>query len=400
MKLIKFLLFLVLSNVGLNYCMDGSDTEETALSSASSSKQSIKIQRNKLQASISDLYDRNVIRGYRGLELLFEPENYFFDTFSIFHSDDEKYKIKDLIRCVNDIRDNHANIIEPIYRLFALVKKSGNFDLQNAIRYIDNSSIGQSEKELEKAKKFVTDYFSIQRIHPDLIHILSIYGVKKRLVDQNGIVKKLFFSPLNIEDDSTKIEETIIWLINAEKESIRVASYCITCNDIIWALHEACNRGVQVHVIADDREYNKKIMKQNEFSFKIWVKQSKYCQMHHKFILFSKNIDNNKIVAFGSYNMTNNANTQPENMMFSNDTYIYDRFFSEYNKLAKGCSWQASDFDLKCKTIEEDYNYYSASLPSSNSLHPEEPASVISKVIDLQLKSLAVARKMKQSTYS
>lgn len=361
-------------------------------SSSSSSQSSTSAPRLHIGESL--WVDPNVIKGFCGLELLFKP-NEFFDDYSDLDGLDENstYITEDLIENAKEIVQNNIDILLPIYHLFALIQKKRIIEPNQAVRYIQNSHIGRSKKSLQIAQELVNNYFSRRQYDSPLICILSIYGAKKRLIDQNGIINKVLFSPFRRDDDGTKIEETLIWLIHAENESIRVASYHLNRENIIWALHEARNRGVKVEVMTDDNTGTTEKMKQNEFSFLKWRKLSDINQMHNKFLLFSKNINNDKIVATGSYNLTNNANRQPENMIFSNDQGIYERFSHEYDRLASNCDWIPSDFDIKCGVTKNDYQFINSESISLNMLPngPKEAATIITQAIDSQIRHLQAA---------
>ena len=102
------------------------------------------------------------------------------------------------------------------------------------------------------------------------------------------------------------ISHHIIDLINSAQKSIDIAIYSLTKKEIVAAIINAKNRGVEVRLITDRREsqtpYEKKqliLLKNNNIPIKI---NSHSGLMHLKITI----VDSNFIV-FGSYNYTDAA---------------------------------------------------------------------------------------------
>ncbi len=361
--------------------IQGAADQTSSFSSSSSSGSKFEVNASR---SISFYVDSEIIRGHFGLELLFTPTSFFSIYRDYLGFIKRKYIDIDLEKCAKAILWAHADVIEPLYQIFAMIKSRPDFDLQKVIRFIGNSSIGQSEQKLQKAKELVDQYFVCHSNIQTIIRNLSVYGLKQRLRSRNGIINEVLFSPMNVRDDCTKIEETLVWLIEAENESICVASYYFTNDNIVWALHDAKNRGVKVQVITDDNPSSIAMLREYEFPFKKWKKTGRHSQMHHKFLLFGNNIYDSTIVASGSYNITNNANNQPENMMFTNDPRTYDTFKREFQKLTRNS-------DLVFDESEDESEYLSCHETSSS----DNTVALLSEGIQLQIGILAFTHEQK-----
>ena len=60
--------------------------------------------------------------------------------------------------------------------------------------------------------------------------------------------------------------------------------------------------------------------------------------MHHKFMVFKQNRNNEEVIVFGSYNLTRSANLyNQENVVISNNQEIIKPFKRQFEQLKKRC---------------------------------------------------------------
>lgn len=157
---------------------------------------------------------------------------------------------------------------------------------------------------------------------------------------------RVLFSP---DDD---IAHELITLINEEKKSIRVAIFTFTDSEIAQALIDAVKRGVKVEVVADTGylrdQYSKiPLLQQHKvpvFTYNPHYKNGKQKKkehlsiMHHKFIIFEQNKDNQSVVVSGSYNLTRAARLRnQEHVVISDDGAVITRFEHQFERLKKRC---------------------------------------------------------------
>lgn len=143
-----------------------------------------------------------------------------------------------------------------------------------------------------------------------------------------------FFSP---KDDILSI---ITYLINNEKMYIRIAAYMLRSREIIRAIVNASKRDIIIEIILNtaDIELNtKQIQYLKDNGVKIFFTDNKIL-MHNKFIVFTQNINKNKLVLTGSYNFTYKAQTNYENVIISNDSQTIRQYYDEFNSIKNKCS--------------------------------------------------------------
>lgn len=149
----------------------------------------------------------------------------------------------------------------------------------------------------------------------------------------DGSFKRALFSP---EDD---VQKTLIELIGQEREYILVAVFSFTDGTIAQALIDAKKRGVTVEVITDiscTRDKFSKIGFLKENGIKIFVYNPKNISilndiMHHKFVLFGKNIENKQLLWTGSFNFTKSANiNNQENILILDELSLIERYRKQF----------------------------------------------------------------------
>lgn len=165
----------------------------------------------------------------------------------------------------------------------------------------------------------------------DAFRWLCTGALRKRLQHSSGVICRAFFSPLHESTDETKIEETIIWLIRSEEKSIKIASYFFTNQKILTALSEAAKRGVKINIIVDESG-SPEALNACGLPYKTWKQQyAKHRLMHHKFILFERNVDGDSFVVSGSYNLTMYANGHQENILVLNNKELFATYHKQFN---------------------------------------------------------------------
>lgn len=151
----------------------------------------------------------------------------------------------------------------------------------------------------------------------------------------------VFFSP----DDN--VMDLLLALIAREEKSICVAAYMITDKKVAQKLVEAHKRGVRVELIADTcciKSDAGNISSLATHTIPVYVYQGVAPSsamsniMHHKFIIFGKNIGNRSFVWTGSFNFTHSAQQyNQENVVILSDPYAIEQFSKHFEVLKKRC---------------------------------------------------------------
>lgn len=163
----------------------------------------------------------------------------------------------------------------------------------------------------------------------------------------NGPLCQALFSP----DDG--IEKKLIDLIDHEQNKMLIAIFQFTDIEVARALKRAKERGVTIEIVADPsclQDKFNKISLLQALDFTIFVynaqtgKASMSNRMHHKFIVFDKNIGDKKLVWVGSYNFTKSAdNANQESVIVLEDNVLHQKFSTQFVRL-KERSFTYSDY--------------------------------------------------------
>lgn len=157
----------------------------------------------------------------------------------------------------------------------------------------------------------------------------------------DGKIKQVFFSP----DDG--IRNVLLYLIGQEKKSIRLTAFSFTDGDIAQALIDAMARGVNIELVVDpgftqDRFTKITLLLENGLDVFVYdpdykknKKKAFYSSiMHHKFILFTKNILDKSIIWTGSFNFTKSAHQKNhENVIVLDDEHVIKKFEQHFELL-------------------------------------------------------------------
>lgn len=154
---------------------------------------------------------------------------------------------------------------------------------------------------------------------------------------ENGHIKHAFFS------SHDNIQKMLLYLIDHEKESIKIAIFSFTDGEIAQALIKAHQRGVKIELITDitclHMKCNKiKLLRDYAIAILVYnpAKTHSFLNdlMHHKFIIFGKNIHNMPLLWTGSFNFTKAANTNnQENVLLLDDVYLIEKFQNQFKWL-------------------------------------------------------------------
>lgn len=151
----------------------------------------------------------------------------------------------------------------------------------------------------------------------------------------------VLFSP----DDN--IIDLLINCINHEQRSIKMAIYMITQKAVAQALLAAYTRGVQIEIITDtfcSKSESSAIALLERYRIPIYVYVG--CSggakisdiMHHKFIIFEKNVQDKSLVWTGSFNVTHSAQrNNQENVVIMSDMPTVQQFATHFEILKKRC---------------------------------------------------------------
>jgi phosphatidylserine/phosphatidylglycerophosphate/cardiolipin synthase-like enzyme len=184
--------------------------------------------------------------------------------------------------------------------------------------------IGMSESEMQTMQQQ-------QKIQQTPLQDSSLNSLGK------GQICHAFFSP----DDG--LEEILIDLIDHEQKSLHIAVFAFTDIEIARALKRAKERGVTIEIVTDPsclQDRFNKIMFLKEHKFSIYIYNNDYNKatlanrMHHKFVIFGKNIANKKLIWLGSYNFTKSANAaNQESIVLIENPLIIEQFTKQFSRL-------------------------------------------------------------------
>ena len=184
----------------------------------------------------------------------------------------------------------------------------------------------------------------------------------------NGSVRNAYFSP----DDG--LEKKLIDLIDEEQASMKIAVFQFTNGAIARAVQRAQLRGVAIEIITDplclQDKFNKITWLAHE-GLKVYVydpdanKSALSNKMHHKFVIFGKNINGKKLVWIGSFNFTKSADiANQESVVVLDDEQIVAQFDKQYDRVKERSvllkdfaknhfivqAWQPTQADTKNKS--------------------------------------------------
>lgn len=156
-----------------------------------------------------------------------------------------------------------------------------------------------------------------------------------KLQEKKGYL--VLFSP----DDN--IYDTLLYLIEHEQQEIQIAIFNFTDVIIAQALAAAIERGITVSIITDRgcllEKYSKidDVFKSGAHIYAYnpnWDKKKRTGIMHHKFIIFNKNINNLSLVWTGSYNFTKSARYHnQENVVILNRSGATRKFKNQFERM-------------------------------------------------------------------
>lgn len=150
----------------------------------------------------------------------------------------------------------------------------------------------------------------------------------------NGLYFQALFTPHD------NIRKTIVELINQEAQEINIAVYYLTDPKIAQALLDAANRKVKVIVITEPKHVleceHSQIFNLQHPNIQCYVFQHHQDMgiMHHKFMILSKNLDDQSIIVTGSFNYTRSAQKyNQENIVITNDPATISRYRKQFGYL-------------------------------------------------------------------
>lgn len=130
----------------------------------------------------------------------------------------------------------------------------------------------------------------------------------------------------------SKISEEIINNLKTAKENIYIAVAWLTDKKIINTLLNLQYKGVFISLIIYNDKINKKQNFESLYNNGAEINLSQK-MMHNKFCIID-----NKILINGSYNWTNNAKTNEENIQVTRNNFdLIEKFHFQFNKLKKNC---------------------------------------------------------------
>jgi phosphatidylserine/phosphatidylglycerophosphate/cardiolipin synthase-like enzyme len=187
---------------------------------------------------------------------------------------------------------------------------------------------------------FIIGYTSDQAV--DEIKKNEIISSSDALFDlvNDGVIKQVFFAP------DHKVQDVLLHLIENEKKSIKLAAFSFTDLDIANALIAALKRGVSIEIVADPgclQDKFGKIPMMQDHGFAIFIYDPNHKKnnksflvsiMHHKFIIFGKNILDKSLLWTGSFNFTKSAHRHnQENVLVLEDAKLLKKYEAQFELL-------------------------------------------------------------------
>ncbi|MBN1940811.1 MAG: phospholipase D family protein [Candidatus Diapherotrites archaeon] len=150
-------------------------------------------------------------------------------------------------------------------------------------------------------------------------------GLTTIMPEQTSSTKAFFCPEENCADQ-------LIKEINSAEQSIHIAIYSLTHDEIADALISAGERGVEVMVLMEPQQAGSEYSDDEmllENNVKVRLMKNSDGIMHHKFAVFD-----GKTVSTGSFNYSENADERNnENIVFISDSGIVREFEEEFQKL-------------------------------------------------------------------
>jgi len=146
----------------------------------------------------------------------------------------------------------------------------------------------------------------------------------------NEFLVENYFCPQECKGENSALTRILYLLDNAE-ESIDIAAFSFTQEDILEKIIDANERDVKIRIVMEKRFINTessvfKILKAMNIDV---IFDSNPNSMHHKFIIID-----NKIIEFGSLNFSDNAFLRNnENILIIHNTEISSAFTEEFERL-------------------------------------------------------------------
>lgn len=146
----------------------------------------------------------------------------------------------------------------------------------------------------------------------------------------------------------SNIRAIIIENLKAANQEVLIAVAWFTDTEIINTLLDVSDRGVKISIIIYDDKINNKDLFQNLYYKKADIRVSEK-MMHNKFCI----IDNSTVIN-GSYNWTNKANYNSENIQVSlNDSHLSRLFVDQFYSLQKFCKKIDDHFKYALNNINQ-----------------------------------------------
>lgn len=255
------------------------------------------------------------------------------------------YQFKDIILFID--RKLQGKIMKKL--LLLLVLYFSIIECGPKLRSRDLSAVEDAEQEssMVLAKK---KHRSNKRVVEDSEDEQPIFNekLKQFLTGADEQISKSLFSSRD------QIKDVLLDLIDNEKDSIDMAVYTYTDKDATQALIRALNRGIKVRLILD--AFSKKFFATKDFWNELQSRSDSsensnfdslriydggnYSLMHHKFIIFGRNVgkaqNGNPLLWTGSFNITEKAQRENyENVLITDSKSAIDGFKQEFDELIR-----------------------------------------------------------------
>lgn len=217
----------------------------------------------------------------------------------------------------------------------ALASENGHAEVvRSIIEIVDIHNMGKLKAEEFKAlilnpgceTNFSPLCLATRQGHTEIVKML----LTKMLIDDP---EPVFCSPHD------RLEDILISLIDNENSKIRIAIYSLTSDLIVNALKRAHERGVIVECVVDRSCWKSAAMwdlYNHGILIKTYIPKGKWRwaeKMHNKYVIFYENFDSHSFVVTGSYNFSDSAKRNEENIVVRKGENILMKFEKNFEQL-------------------------------------------------------------------
>ncbi len=199
---------------------------------------------------------------------------------------------------------------------------------------------------------------------------------------------------------SPNIKDVLVKLVSEEQEGMVSVYYRFTLFPVAQAIVKKQKNEIPTSLLLDQGYKDDycgilRLMISNGVDIREILPADQFESIHHKFIVFNKNVDGKRLLVTGSFNATGNADLINEENVVIEDRGDIDLFIQKYNQLYK----RSKALTLQtCKNLakEKPYSYFINQIPvnifTKDIVKKEEYKKWLNKVIYVCKKEKTLAQ--------